>query len=175
MSETILSQDKKVTINQQGVFVTQVKKLHPNTIKKRRIILNRTIQRRQLNIQQAQQELFDAKQELKELSNPIVNEYLKQYAKELSQKDEKAKELLKEFVGEPTYRLLEKQHKIQFKAEDGGSYKIDWKGRIFRKTKNGFEKLCIIRPHALPLPDFIMALLVNVKNHPKKYNLRRRR
>jgi hypothetical protein len=128
-----------------------------------------------LKIGTSEKKLQTLEVELKQLSTPEVNAYILKLEKERAEAHAKALALMKEVLGQELFSGLQDKKWCTFTAKDGGSYKITSQGYVFRRINNEWKKLCIIRPKELPLPDFVLAALINVREKPKSYNLRYRR
>jgi len=181
MSELALGENKKIAINNRGIFIIETSKLNPLSIVKLRskfqtriLSLRANIQDLQIQINQKQNEIYTLEQKLKELSTPLVDSIIEKEKERLRQIYEKAQALLKETVGDLAYNILQEKGYFKFKANDGILYKVNKYGKIYRQTGKEWKQLCIIRPSNLPLPDFILSLFVNIRENPKKYPLRRR-
>jgi len=101
---------------------------------------------------------------LSELNTPIVASYIEQWKEKRRLAQEKAEQLLQETLGKEVYEQLQKTKSLVFTANQI-DYKITINGKIFRKTNNEWRELCVIHPKFLPLPDFIVALLFNIRKH----------
>jgi len=163
-----------VAVNDRGFFIISRRKLtDKQIINKRRRLQDTIIQLRDEMILK-QQRISKLEETLQLLNSPVVDEYIKDFQKKWREADEKAHALLKEYVGETAYQKIMKEGHLSFTAKDGMIYKIDREGKVYRKGSKGFNRLCIIRIKDLPLPDFIMSLLVNVKQNPRRFPLVRR-
>jgi len=181
MSELNLNENKKIAINDRGIYVVETRKLYPlsitklrKKIQKRILGLRAEIQDLQIEQNRKEQQIISLEQKLKELSTPLVDSLIEQEKERLKRIREKAQELLKETVGEEVYAVLQEKGYFKFTAKDNITYKITKHGGIYRKCGKEWKQLCIIKPSDLPLPDFILSLFINIREHPKKYSLRRR-
>jgi vacuolar-type H+-ATPase subunit I/STV1 len=182
MSEIVLSEYETIAINDRGIYSVRSEKLNVRQIQKRRRTLqSRIVNKRsriqdlQLEIKQLERQITSLEKQLEQLNSPIVQEFIRKEEEHQKEVQRKAQSLLHEVLGDSLYQKLENSKSFTFKANDGITYKIDRNGNVYRKVNKSFERLCIIRPSNLPLPDFILALFVNVREHPKKYGLRFRR
>lgn len=173
---------KKITINNNGVFETETWQLTPFGIQKRRsrlqnkiISLRRKIQNCQLEINRFQKEILNVEANLKILNSPIVEAILQKHNQERKEIDVRSQQILKELVGEELYNQLQLKKSLIFTAKDNLTYKIEQNGKIYRKVAENWERLCIVRPQDLPLPDFITSLFFCIKENPSQYRLRHRR
>lgn len=172
---------KKLLINDRGVFEQETWKLTPYGVTKRRnqlqsrIVSMRTrIQDKEVEIQELKQEIEQTEKNLETLNSPAVEAYLAEEKAKQAEIQRKAQAILKECIGDEFYSKLQERKNIIFVAKDGIKYKIDIKGRVYRRIEKEWKLLCIIKPQNLPLPDFLLAMFVNLREHPKKYPLRRR-
>jgi hypothetical protein len=173
-----MSELENISINEKGIYKTKYEYLSPLQVvglRKRlqtRIVNLRTeIEDRKLQIVQKEQQVQQKEKELKELASPIVQSYIEQWQQKTKDANEKAEKLLLEVLGKETYTLLKKTKSLVFNA-NGMDYKITENGKLFRKTNNEWRELCIIRPRYLPLPDFVLSLLFNVRK--QQYPFKRR-
>jgi len=172
---------KNLVINDRGVFEQETCMLTPYGISKRRRTLQLKIVRLTQSIQDKEIEIHNTKLEIEQeeknlaiLNSPIVESFL---AKEKIKQEEiqnKAQTILKDCIGEEFYSKLQQNKKIVFTAKDNITYKIENNGKVYRKIEKDWKLLCIIRPKNLPLPDFLLAMFVNLRENPAKYPLRRR-
>lgn len=172
---------KNLVINDRGMFETETYKLTPhgvtmrrNRIQKRILSLRRKVQDKEVEIHEMQAEIEQEEKNLQLLNGPLIEAYL---AKEKAAQEEiqrKAQDILKECIGEELYGKLQENKKIMFTAKDGMTYKIEDNGKVCRRVEKEWKQLCIIRPGNLPLPDFLLAMFVNLRENPAKYPFRRR-
>jgi len=172
---------KTITINDRGVFVQESYRLTAHGIvKRRRLIqgqilrLRRDIQDRQLSVSNMEKELANLVEQLEALNSPLVESFLEKDRKQKEEIQRKAQAILRELVGDRLFEELELKKRIIFTAKDGMTYKIESNGNVFRKVNKQWQRLCIIRPNDLPLPDFVLSLFFSIKENPKNYQLRRR-
>ena len=166
----------------QGVFVVEKRFLslvqiqnRKHRIEQRIIRIRDGIAESRLKIASEERKLQTSESELKQLSTPEVNAYILKLQKERAEAHAKALALMKEVLGKEIFDELQDKKWCTFTAKDGGLYKITSQGYVFRKINSEWKKLCIIRQKELPLPDFVLAALINVREKPKSYNLRYRR
>lgn len=172
---------KELIINDRGVYEQETWKLTPYGITDRRRRLQLRIVRLRQKLQDEEIKILELKKTIEQeekniatLSSPIVETFI---ANEKAKQDEiqrKAQAILKECIGEELYAKLQEQKKIIFTAKDNITYKIEENGRVYRKIEKEWKLLCIIRPSNLPLPDFLLAMFINLRENPQKYPLRRR-
>ena len=169
MSQTVEQSAVAFTMNDRGIFATTTRKLTARSILHKRAHLQTLIlhAREQLGYWNGEAERLT--RELTELNRPTVNEYIAEAERRKGEAERKAQQILREYVGDEAYKTIQKNGHISFKAKDGLGYRINRKGHVFR----GNKRLCIIRPSELPLPDFVIAALVNVREHPGKFPFRR--
>jgi hypothetical protein len=166
----------------QGVFIVEKRFLslvqiqnRKHHIEQRIIRVRDEIAELRLKIGSEEKKLQGLELELKQLSTPEVNAYIMKLQKERAEAHAKALSLMQEVLGKELFSGLQDKKWCSFTAKDGGFYKITSQGYVFRRINNEWKKLCIIRPKELPLPDFVLSALINVRENPKKYNLRYRR
>ena len=170
---------ERIEINEKGVFLINIEKLSPRQIasKKQKIesriaYYYRKIQEHRDDIEEYQRRISLLEKQREDLNDPIVETIIERYNEMRRLAKMKAEDFLKEFLGESTYNDLRSKRFITFIANDKRTYKIDLKGNVYRRVGSSFEKLCVIRPRDLPLPDFIASALTTVKERP--YAFRRR-
>jgi hypothetical protein len=166
----------------QGIFIVEKRFLSLLQIQNRKhhieqqiIRIRDDIAELRLQISNKEKKLQLSELELKQLSTPEVNAYVDKLKRERAEAHEKALALMREVLGNELFGELQNKKWCSFTAKDGGLYKITSQGYVFRRINNEWKKLCIIRPKELPLPDFVLAALINVREKPKQYNLRFRR
>jgi len=125
-----------------------------------------------LEISRNKRRIQDLEKELQALNSPTVVDYVKQEMAKRKQIELKAQQILRECIGNEEFEKLLTKGYLTFKAKDGLTYKITSKGSVYRKSGSSFERLCIIKPQNLPLPDFILAVLTSIKQRPKRYRRR---
>lgn len=169
-------------INEKGLYITETRYLslpqiqfRKHNLEQRVIRIRDRIADLKLTTHSEEKKLEQSQSELAKLSCPEVQNYVIKLQKERAEAEAKALALLKEVVGKELFATLQEKTWCSFTANDGGTYKITSRGHVFRKINNEWKKLCIIRPQELPLPDFVLAALINVREQPKKYALRFRR
>lgn len=114
--------------------------------------------------------------ELKKLNSKEVEEIIWKQREDEKITHQRALDLLRQHIGVEAYTELMEKHRIFWTTSNGMKYKMTDGGQVFRKEAKKWFKLCIVRPKSLPLPDSILAILVSVKNNPRKFpNVRRRR
>jgi len=168
---------RRVEINPEGIFLVGTKKLGLSCLKARKTRLEGRI----LDLQEEQRsherqikrnvkEINELELELATFNSPEVLEWIqereKQVALERERKkqerilaNQRAKTFLREYIGETAYSQLMKKGFLEFTGKDGRDYKITSKGILLR----GNNRLCMIHPRNLPLPDFILSVLTTVK------------
>ncbi|MFA5714770.1 MAG: hypothetical protein WC998_03450 [Candidatus Paceibacterota bacterium] len=172
---------KSLVINDRGVFEQETYMLTPYGITKRKhtvqlkiVRLRQQIQDKEMEIRNLKAEIEQEEKNLTTLNSPLVESFI---AKEKAKQEEihkKAQSILKECIGDELYTKLQANKKIIFTAKDNITYKIEDNGRVYRKVEKEYKQLCIIKPGNLPLPDFLLAMFVNLRENPSKYPLRRR-
>jgi hypothetical protein len=156
-------------MNDRGIFATTTRKLTAKVILHKRARLQNKILEARDEIAVWTRDLENLKRELETLNRPAVNEYIAEAERWKVEAERKAQQMLREYVGDEAYKVIQKNGYISFKAKDKLGYRVNRKGHVFRADK----RLCIIRPSELPLPDFVVAALVNVREHPGKFRFRR--
>jgi hypothetical protein len=172
---------KNLVINDRGVYETETYMLTPYGVTKRRrtiqlkvVRLRQHVQDKEIEIQNLKAEIEQEERNLATLNSPLVESFL---VKEKVKQEEiqlKSQQILKECIGEELYNKLQANQKIIFTAKDNITYKIENNGKVYRKIEKEWKQLCVIRPGSLPLPDFLLAMFVNLRENPQKYPLRRR-
>ena len=173
---------KNLIVNDRGIFEQESPRLVPiSTLSKRRRQLERrilwlrgAIQDAEIGIAEKQRELMEVEEQRKFMDSPTVQGYIAKEKQRLADIQAKAQAALKECIGDELYAKLQEQKRIIFTASDNLTYKIESTGRVYRRVEKEWKLLCIIRPQNLPLPDFLLAMFVNLREHPAKYPLRRR-
>ncbi len=170
---------REIGINDRGVYERQTILLSTKTImKRRRLLQNRIVGHRgkiqdlQSSIVNKEAEIKNLEEQLRFLNSDVVNEYLHRKQVDEQEIQFKAQTILRECIGDEIYNKLKEKKWVTFTAKDGLTYKLEEKGKIYRKVNNDWKLLCIIKPQSLPLPDFLLALFVSVKENPTKYRLR---
>jgi len=169
-------------IDEKGLYITEIKylslpqiQIRKHHLEQRVIHVRDRIADLKLEIHTEEKKLEQLQSELAKLSTPEVQNYVQKLQKERAEAEAKAMALLKEVIGKELFSTLQEKTWCSFTANDGGTYKITSRGNMFRKINKEWKQLCIIRPQDLPLPDFVLAALINVREQPKKYALRFRR
>lgn len=172
---------KNLVINDRGVFEQETHMLTPYGITKRKhnlqlkiVRLRRQIQDKEIEIHNFKTEIEQEEKNLVTLNSPLVESFLVKEKAKQEEIQQKAQSILKECIGEDLYSKLQANKKIVFTAKDSITYKIEDNGRVYRKVEKAWKLLCIIRPQNLPMPDFLLAMFVNLRENPAKYPLRRR-
>lgn len=172
---------KTLVINDKGVYEQETYKLTPygvtvrrNRIQNRILSLRGKVQDKEIEIQNLKAEIEQEEKSLQLLNGPLIEAYLVKEKVAQEEIQRKAQDVLKECIGEELYGKLQENKKIMFTAKDGMTYKIENNGKVYRKVEKEWKLLCIIRPGNLPLPDFLLAMFVNLRENPAKYPLRRR-
>lgn len=172
---------KNLVINDRGVFEQETWKLTPYGITTRKrtlqlkiVRLRQRIQDKEMELQQLRDSISQEEKNLATLNTPVVDSYLAREKVAQEEIQQKAQNILKECIGEELYIKLQENKKIIFTAKDGITYKIEENGKVYRKVEKQWKLLCIIRPQNLPMPDFLLAIFVNLRENPAKYPLRRR-
>ncbi len=160
--------EQKIEVSEKGIFRVDKKEMTPKQIVNSRRLIQNKITYTQTNIiehtediERCKERIVQLEKQLGELTNPIVDAYIQDYNRKMNETTTKAQKFLRDFVGEDLYSQLQEHHHIDITGNDGESYRLDNKGRLYRKdTANDWTRLCIIRPSKLPLPAFIAALFV---------------
>ena len=170
---------EKIEIDEKGVYLVKTAKLTPRQIAdKRRRIESRIAYYYRKNqehadlIEQNKQRILNLEEQRTELNDPMVTSIINAYVEKRRFAQMKAEEFLEEFLGKHVYAELKKNRYITFTSKDKLTYKIDLKGFVYRKRGSDFERLCLIRPKDLPLPDFIISAITTVKEQPHKFTRR---
>lgn len=173
---------KNIIVNDRGIFEQEPPQLLSiqGLTKRKRLIegeilhLRGKIQDAEISITNMKREIAQAEEKRKILEGPLVQAYIVKEKQRQTEIQIKAQTILKECIGDDLYNKLQEKRKIVFTAKDNQTYKIEANGRIFRQVEKDWRLLCIIRPQDLPLPDFLLALFVSIREHPTNYQLRRR-
>ena len=113
-------------------------------------------------------------EQLRSLTSPEVEEYIRR-ERDLKQAIlNRSLDLLREYLGEEAFAVLESKGFILFQDERGQSYKVNARGRVFKKDQfDHYRELCVIRPN-LPVPDIVISVMTAVRNDPSRFrNFRR--
>jgi hypothetical protein len=173
---------KNLIVNDRGIFEQESPQLVPlSTLSKRRRQLERrilwlrgAIQDAEISTVERKRELAEAEEQRRFMDSSVIQGYIAKEKQRLVDIQAKAQAVLKECIGDELYAKLQEQKRIIFTATDNLTYKIENNGRVYRRVEKEWKLLCIIRPQNLPLPDFLLAMFVNLREHPTKYPLRRR-
>ena len=168
---------RKVEVRHEGIFIVGERKLSLSTFKARRTrlegqILDLQDEQRNLEcqIKKNSQTIQQLESELTTFNSPEAIEWMKRREHELvlqrerkrkakQEANQRAKQFLREYIGEEQYNQLIKQGYIEFEGKDRRTYRIKKEGGLYRDGK----RLCMIHPRNLPLPDFIVGILTTVK------------
>jgi len=168
---------RKVEVRHEGIFIVGERKLSLSTFKARRTRLEGQIldlQNEQRNlehqIKKNSQTIQQLESELATFNSPEAIEWMERREHELVlqrerkrkakiEANQRARQFLREYIGEKPYNQLNKKGFIEFQGKDHQTYRIDRKGGLYRHGK----RLCMIHPRNLPLPDFIVGILTTVK------------
>jgi len=168
-----------IEIDEKGVYLVKTAKLSPRQIadKRKRIesriaYYYRTNQEHADLIERNKKRIQNLETQRTELNDPMVTSIINAYVEKRRFAQMKAEEFLEEFLGQEVYDKLKKNRYITFLSKDKQTYKIDLKGFVYRKRGSDFERLCLIRPKDLPLPDFITSAITTVKEQPHKFTRR---
>lgn len=157
---------KEIIIRPEGIFLAKLDKLSVDQVGK----LRKKYRRQLIALHRAINEV----NELEQMLNRLNSEEVKTWEQEVK---EKSQALLKEYIGEEAYQELCTKGEIRFSI-GRVQYRLTKKGEIFR-GRSRTRPLCIVRDRTLPLPDFIVAELVSIKNNPNQFRheriIRRRR
>ncbi len=159
----------RLSISESGIFSIQSRRMTSKGILNHRSRLQHQIIEARQELAYWQKELARREAELTEYNRPIVDNYLRQLEEEKNRAERRAQQMLREFVGDVAYKRIQKHGSMAFTAKDGLKYRVNKRGHVFR----GGKRLCIIKPSGLPLPDFVIAALVNVRENPKRFPFRR--
>jgi len=170
---------ESIEIDEKGVYLIKTQKLTPRQIAdKRRRIESRIAYYYRKNQEQAdliernKKRIQNLEAQRIELNDPMVTSIINAYVEKRRFAQMKAEEFLEEFLGKEVYDELKKNRCITFISKDKMTYKIDLKGNMYRKRGSDFERLCLIRPRDLPLPDFIASAITTVKEQPHSFRRR---
>src|SRR5271157_4079684 len=117
-----MSEDRKLTINNQGIYSVKSRRMTANGILNHRSRLQSSILAARHEMIFWQKEVTRLEGELTEYNKPIINNYLQQMKKEKMQAEAKAQQMLKDFLGHNAYATLQKNGHITFTAKDGLKY-----------------------------------------------------
>jgi hypothetical protein len=165
----IVDEFGRIEISRKGMFILNQKPISPEQIRRAKRSLQNKIVGVREDISALKQGLIDYENTLSRLNSSVVDKYI---AKEMHRRDlidQKSHRILKQYIGDAQYKYLYDHGSIFLKGKDGLTYKIDRQGRIYRMDGEAVKRLCVVRPSELPLPDFIIALLVNFKHNPSKF------
>jgi len=165
---------KKIVLNENGLFWQSQYPVSIPQIKNRRTKLVRLIEDEKLAQRKLAERLSYYEKELASLSTPEINQMIERLEREKAEAIKKAEDFLKECLGNANYAELQENKKLVFKAKDGLTYRVNARGMVFRRDNKEWRRICLIKPQHLPLPDFVLAALINVREHPEKYVRRRR-
>jgi hypothetical protein len=165
---------KKIVINENGLFWQSQYPVSIPQIKHRRTKLQRLVEDTKLEQRQLAEKLSYYERELASLKTPEIDKIIERIEREKAEALQRATDFLKECVGNTNFEELQQKGVLKFRAKDNMLYQIKRSGTIYRRDERQWKRLCLIRPQMLPLPDFVLAALINVREHPEKYVLRRR-
>lgn len=174
----IVDEIVNVTVNDRGVFLFRGNRMNIRQV--RRMIdgcqgqidyYRREIGRYQSTIASFEKTMEKHKVLLAELTSPVVQKYIADVEEEKRRIEEKAQALLKEVVGDEAYRVLQRKGHFKFDT-DGRTFQIYRSGKVYEKKGDSWKDFCIIKPDDLPLPDYVAAVFLNVKNRAKELHRR---
>jgi len=168
-----LSKDWEVT--PRGIYLVSRRLARPSWITARRRDLQENILSLTVQLKTIREKIEAKERLLRQLNSRKVNNHVKRMLRKEEIMKEKSQKLLRHFIGSVAYAALQRQKFITYTNKDGFTFRIYRDGGIFRKDAIGFQELCIIRPKDLPLPDFIISMLVNLRQNSKRFRERRRR
>jgi len=170
---------RRVEINPEGIFLVGVKKLSLSALKARKTRLEGKILELQQEQRRLERQIKDNVKEINELefelatfNSPKILQWIHEREKAIALERERknqerilanqrAKTFLREYIGEVAYIQLMKKGSLEFTGKDGRKYAVTSKGVLYR----GSNRLCVIHPRNLPLPDFILSVLTTVKEN----------
>lgn len=112
--------------------------------------------------------------ELKQLNSKEVEHILEQQKEAEKIAHQRALDLLRNHIGLEAYTELMEKHRIYWTTKNNIKYRMTDRGQVHRRNGKKWEKLCIIKPKSMPLPDSILAILTSVKDNPKRFPKARR-
>lgn len=175
--QTKMRKTKHVEIRPEGIYLIKEKELTLGSFRANRTRLENQIMEIQNSQRHHERELKNnaillqsLEHQLLTFNSPEAMEWERFMEQKLADEREKkkqekqeannkAKQLLHEYLGDESYKVLMKKGRINFTGNDGRTYQVTKKGELLRDSK----RLCMIHPRNLPLPDFIIAIMTTVK------------
>jgi predicted nuclease with TOPRIM domain len=162
-------------IEQDGLYRTVKSLVKPDGILAKKARLERTILSLQEEVRMMQNRISKLQPELEFYNSDAVQKVLQKEKFRKEEAEIRAQELLRQYIGAQNFDILKEKKFLRFEAKDGRRYKLSIHGDVWRDINGEWKRLCIIRPRNLPLPDIVIAVLVNLKENPKRFPLRNRR
>lgn len=168
---------KHVEVRPEGIYLIKEKELTLGSFRANRTRLENLIMSIQNEQRHHEKELKNNAKLIQSLEHQLITfnspeaiqweqfmtqklaEEREQKKQEKLEANNKAKQLLRDYLGNESYSILMKKGKINFTGNDGRPYQVTKKGELLRDSK----RLCMIHPRNLPLPDFIIAIMTTVK------------
>lgn len=173
--------EKELEYLEDKIIAVTRKELTWRTLEAYKVRLGSKIARLYRQLQEAEDEQRNLREKInalevenKRLNSKEVTAIIKQQHDQEETAYQRALDLLRDSIGTEAYMQLMEKHAITWDAANGIKYKLTDKGRVYRRVGSSWEELCIIRPKSYPLPDSILAILVSVKDNPRRFGRRRR-
>ena len=152
---------RELIIRPEGIFLAKMTQLNADDVKK----LKKKTRNRLMRLHDAMKEINELETLLASLNSEEVTTWVKEA-------DAKACAFLCELLGDQLYKELQTKGEISYNVNNT-RFKITKAGSVFRGRSR--TPLCIIRDKDLPLPDYISALLVNLRERRYQAIPQRRR
>jgi len=169
--------DKIVTIEKRELTWRQLQH-YKNNLGNKITGLYNDLQYHENLVHECRSKIENLEDGLKKLNTKEVQDIIYKQREDEKIANQRALDLLRDHIGIEAFTQLMEKHYIHWTTNNGAKYKLTDTGRVFRRVGKEWNRLCIIRPKSLPIPDAILAILVSVKENPSRFrqipNRRRR-
>ena len=161
-------ENKIVTIEKRELTWRQIEHYRNNLGSKITTLYN-SLQDSENRVREYRIKIESLEDELKKLNSKEVQTIINKQRDDEKLANQRALDLLRGHIGIEAYTQLMEKHYIHWTTNNGVKYKLTDTGKVSRRVGKIWNRLCIIRPKSLPLPDSILAILVSVKDNPTRF------
>ena len=176
-----MSEYSEIQLLPTGIYRVRYKRLTPAQLKSMRTRTEGKLRklRREYNhyLDKAREigfKIEGLERTLEECGKPEVEEFIKRYQAHKAEAEARAEEFLKEFLGEESYADFKDQGWLQLEDKNGDLWRVHADGSAYRWTEGRLERVCILRPKDLPMPDHVVSVVTSIRERPESYSRARR-
>ena len=176
-----MSEYSEIQLLPTGIYRVRYKRLTPSQLKAMRTRtegkLRKLRRKRDHLLGQARELGFDIEgleRILEECGRPEVEEFMKRYAAQKADAENRAEEYLREFLGEEGYAEFKRKGWLELEDRNGDPWRVHADGSAYRWMEGRLERVCILRPKGLPMPDHIVSVVTSIRERPESYSRARR-